>query len=66
MCDTKTPQGILCVVRMPEYRLEEMLEGDGGLYLILEDIQDPGKLEYAHIDPPYPLFPCSVRFLHFL
>ncbi len=44
MCDTKTPQGILCVVRMPEYRLEEMLEGDGGLYLILEDIQDPGNL----------------------
>lgn len=44
MCDTKTPQGILCVVRMPEYRLEEILEGDGGLYLILEDIQDPGNL----------------------
>ena len=44
MCDTKTPQGILCVVRMPEYHLEEMLKADRGLYLILEDIQDPGNL----------------------
>lgn len=44
MCDTKTPQGILCVVSMPEYRLDEMLKADGGLYLILEDIQDPGNL----------------------
>lgn len=44
MSDTKTPQGILCVVSMPEYHLDEMLEADSGLYLILEDIQDPGNL----------------------
>lgn len=44
MCDTKTPQGILCVISMPEYSLDQMLEADGGLYLILEDIQDPGNL----------------------
>lgn len=44
MCDTKTPQGILCVVSMPEYHLDEMLETDEGLFLILEDIQDPGNL----------------------
>lgn len=44
MCDTKTPQGILCIVSMPEYSLEEILEEERGLYLILEDIQDPGNL----------------------
>lgn len=44
MCDTKTPQGILCVVSIPEYHLDEMLETDEGLFLILEDIQDPGNL----------------------
>lgn len=44
MCDTKTPQGILCVVSMPEYHLDEMLETDEGLFLILEDMQDPGNL----------------------
>ena len=44
MCDTKTPQGILCVVGMPEYDLDEMLKEDKGLYLVLEDIQDPGNL----------------------
>lgn len=44
MCDTKTPQGILCVVSMPEYHLDEMLETNEGLFLILEDIQDPGNL----------------------
>lgn len=44
MCDTKTPQGIFCVVSMPEYHLDEMLETDEGLFLILEDIQDPGNL----------------------
>lgn len=46
MCDTKTPQGILCVAAMPRYNLEEMTakEEKTGLYLILEDIQDPGNL----------------------
>lgn len=44
MCDTKTPQGILCVVSMPEYDLDKMLNDDKGLYLVLEDIQDPGNL----------------------
>lgn len=44
MCDTKTPQGILCIIRMPEYCLEEMLKAKDGIYLVLEDIQDPGNL----------------------
>lgn len=58
--DTKTPQGILCLVQMPEYALEDLL-GDGfpaasavaeepvsagkqPHLLILESIQDPGNL----------------------
>lgn len=58
--DTKTPQGILCLVRMPEYALEDLL-GDGfpaasvvaeepvsagkqPHLLVLESIQDPGNL----------------------
>ena len=45
MSDTQSPQGILCVVRRPVYRLAEMLGGDcGTLFLILEDLQDPGNL----------------------
>lgn len=43
--DTQTPQGILCLVKMPEYSLEGLL-GDGkeAHVLILEGIQDPGNL----------------------
>lgn len=44
MSDTKTPQGILCVVRQSEYSQEEMLEADAPLLVLLEDIQDPGNL----------------------
>lgn len=44
--DTQTPQGILCVMRQPEYSLDHMLEDKkaGRLFVILEDIQDPGNL----------------------
>ncbi len=52
--DTKTPQGILCLVRMPEYCLEDLLgncqpeTGGAGRknthLLVLENIQDPGNL----------------------
>lgn len=44
--DTMTPQGILCVVKMPEYQLEDLL-GDNQtppLLLVTENIQDPGNL----------------------
>lgn len=46
MCDTRTPQGILTIARMPEYRAEELLgsEGQVPLILVLEDLQDPGNL----------------------
>lgn len=42
--DTKTPQGVLTVVRQPEYQLEEILGVENPFLLILEDIQDPGNL----------------------
>ena len=42
--DTQTPQGIMAVVRMPEYSMEQLLNGDQTHLLILESIQDPGNL----------------------
>lgn len=42
--DTQTPQGILCVIKKPEYALEEMLKGEQTHLLILESIQNPGNL----------------------
>jgi len=42
--DTQTPQGIMAVVKMPEYELEQLLDGDRTHLLILESIQDPGNL----------------------
>lgn len=42
--DTLTPQGIMSIVRMPEYNLEDVLKGDNTHLLILESIQDPGNL----------------------
>lgn len=42
--DTRTPQGILCLVRMPDYQLETLLKDRNGLWLVLENLQDPGNL----------------------
>lgn len=42
--DTQTPQGILCLVRMPKYSLPQLLRGKDTHLLILESIQDPGNL----------------------
>lgn len=44
MSDTKTPQGILCVIRQYHYPLEQVLEGKRPLVLVLENLQDPGNL----------------------
>ena len=43
MCDTQTPQGIICVVVQKKYKPEELIQRDG-LYLLLENVQDPGNL----------------------
>ncbi|RKI84972.1 23S rRNA (guanosine(2251)-2'-O)-methyltransferase RlmB [bacterium 0.1xD8-71] len=47
MSDTVTPQGILCLVRQLNYNLAFLLKKsikNHPLYIILEDIQDPGNL----------------------
>ena len=42
--DTRTPQGILCVLEQYHYVLEDMLGAEHPHLLILEDLQDPGNL----------------------
>ena len=42
--DTKTPQGILAVVRRIEYDVKEMIQGQDAHILILDNLQDPGNL----------------------
>ena len=52
MSDTKSPQGILCVMEQFSYDSEDLVEralakkkeGCSPLFLLLEDIQDPGNL----------------------
>ena len=44
MSDTQTPQGILCLVKIPSYSLEDVLAGENPLILVLEDLQDPGNV----------------------
>ena len=41
---TVTPQGILCIVRKPEYDLGSILSQSKVKLLLLENIQDPGNL----------------------
>lgn len=43
-CKTMTPQGILAVVKMPEYTLDGILSDGKGYYLLLDDLRDPGNL----------------------
>ncbi len=42
--DTKTPQGILCVLKQYHYTLADLLKKDAPHLLLLEDLQDPGNL----------------------
>ena len=44
MSDTQTPQGILCVIKRPEYTLDGLLEQEKPLLVVLENLQDPGNL----------------------
>ncbi len=48
LCDTKHPQGIMAVIKKPQYKMQELLklsEQDlSCTYLILEGISDPGNL----------------------
>lgn len=42
--DTQTPQGILSLVRMPQYELSSLIQGERTHLLIVESVQDPGNL----------------------
>ncbi len=43
MSDTQTPQGIMAVIKMRHYNIEEMLS-DKALIIGIENLQDPGNL----------------------
>ena len=42
--ETQTPQGILTVLEQPVYDLTQLLEQPDPLFLMLENLQDPGNL----------------------
>ncbi|MBQ8558747.1 MAG: RNA methyltransferase [Tyzzerella sp.] len=42
--DTKTPQGILCVVKQKKYDIEELLNLENPHFMVLDNLQDPGNL----------------------
>lgn len=42
--DTKTPQGILCVVEQKEHYVEEILNKKNPHFMVLDNLQDPGNL----------------------
>ena len=44
VADTKTPQGVLCVMKQKKYTLDQLTEGGCPLMLVLENLQDPGNL----------------------
>lgn len=46
VCDTLTPQGILSIIKMAQWKLEDLFPKDGRvpLILVLDSLQDPGNL----------------------
>ena len=48
--DTQTPQGILCVIKKPEYALEEMLKGEQ-THLLIDEFRS-GKLGQITLERP--------------
>lgn len=42
--DTKTPQGILAVVKKQTYNIEKALSIKQGIFIVLDTLQDPGNL----------------------
>lgn len=44
MSDTQTPQGILTVLKQPVYDLEDLTDHPNPLFVVLENLQDPGNL----------------------
>ena len=42
--DTKTPQGILCIVKQKKYDVEKLLSIENPHFMVLDNLQDPGNL----------------------
>jgi len=42
--DTKTPQGILCVIKQQNYDLQSLLQIEKPHFVVLDNLQDPGNL----------------------
>jgi TrmH family RNA methyltransferase len=42
--DTKTPQGILCIVEQERYDIEDLLNIKNPHFMVLDNLQDPGNL----------------------
>lgn len=42
--DTMTPQGVLALVKMLRYSIDDLLNQKEPLFLVLENLQDPGNL----------------------
>lgn len=42
--DTKTPQGILSIVKQRKYQIEELFEVENPHFMVLDNLQDPGNL----------------------
>ena len=42
--DTRTPQGILCLVKQFHYERKDLTKGELPLCMVLENLQDPGNL----------------------
>lgn len=42
--DTKTPQGILCVIKRKKYDLSELLKVENPHFVVLDNLQDPGNM----------------------
>lgn len=44
IAETVTPQGILALVQMPEYSLEDVLADEKKSFMMLDNLRDPGNL----------------------
>ncbi len=46
ICDTLTPQGVLCLVKQKEWTFEALFQKENGypMILVLDGVQDPGNL----------------------
>lgn len=42
--DTKTPQGVMCVVKQKHYNIEDLLKIENPHFMVLDNLQDPGNL----------------------